>query len=73
MIAPEKKHLTEKLSPLAVVNMLKQKHQSEIEIVFEDAETIANNKSGMTKEWTSSISIAEYPGGLKVSAKEPSK
>ena len=53
--------------------MLKQKHQSEIDIVFDDDEIIVNKKSGITKEWTSSISIFDYPGNIKVSAKEPTK
>jgi len=73
LISTSKKHLVEKFSPLAIVHMLRQKHQAEIEIIFDDEEITVNTKNGMTKEWTSTISIASYPSGLKVSARETSK
>ena len=73
LISPSKKHLTEKLSPLAVVNMIKQKHQTDIEICFQDEEFNVSGKNGMAKVWHSSIMISDYPGSLKVTAKEASK
>jgi hypothetical protein len=69
-----KKDLLEKMSPLAVVNQIKQKHASDLEITIEETQI---KQQGPRRQklisWQTTISIVDYPGGFAVETIEQNK